>query len=200
MGFYEKSRAAYNRKADGYDHSREGQFTRGFQRLLMAEMTWKAHQSVLDVACGNGSFLASMNRRKPIRGFGIDIAERMIELAAAGNPGMVFRVAGCEAIPFPDESMDIITVSAAYHHFPDTAAFASEARRVLKPKGMVYIAEIYLPAIIRFMVNPFVPLLKDGDVRFYSPGEIAGTLRWAGFEEAMVKISGQIQIVSMGKG
>jgi ubiquinone/menaquinone biosynthesis C-methylase UbiE len=76
-----------------------------------------------------------MNLCKPITGFGIDIAERMINYAAAKNPGMVFRVSGCESIPFNDCSMDIVTVCAAYHHFTNVTLFAKEASRVLKPGG-----------------------------------------------------------------
>jgi ubiquinone/menaquinone biosynthesis C-methylase UbiE len=141
-----------------------------------------------------------MNDRKPIAGFGIDIAERMIDSASEKNPGMEFRVSGCESIPFNDGSMDILTVCAAYHHFPDVAAFAQEAARILVPGGMLYIADMLVPALVRVILNPFVPLLfKDGDVRFYSPKKIIGNFKRFGFEKANVKVSGNIQIVSLCK-
>ena len=35
-------------------------------------------------------------------------------------------------IPFDDGLFDLITVCAAYHHFPDVRAFAAEAFRLLK--------------------------------------------------------------------
>ena len=76
-------------------------------------MKWAEHQNVLDVACGNGSLLAAINNIKPIIGFSIDIAERMIEKAVADNPGMGFHVSGCGSMPFSDGVMDIITVCAA---------------------------------------------------------------------------------------
>ena len=198
-GFNEKSKTAYNRKADDYENSREGRFTREFQRLLVENIALQANQSVLDVACGTGSLLALLNRKTPIKGYGIDLADQMIKKAAANNPDMEFQVAGCEAIPFPDASMDILTVCAAYHHFPDTAAFAKEARRVLRPKGYLYIAEIYLPSFLRVIANPFVPLMPDGDVRFYSPKQIINIHKPYGFERAEVKILGHIQIVVMKK-
>ena len=141
-----------------------------------------------------------MNERRTIKGFGIDISDQMVKNAAIKNPDMEFRVSGCESIPFKNDSMDIITVCAAYHHFPDTASFAKEAARVLKPDGMIYIADMYLPSILRLIVNPFVPLLfKDGDVRFYSPKAIAGNFRRFGFEKTGAKVTGNIQIVSMRK-
>ena len=195
--FVGKSRVAYNKKAEGYTNSREGQFTHGLQRLLLAEMKWAEHQNVLDVACGNGSLLAAINNIKPIIGFGIDIAERMIENAIADNPDMEFHVSGCDSMPFGDGVMDIITVCAAYHHFPDTAAFAHESKRVLKPNGRVYIAEIYLPFPLRLILNPFVPLTSEGDVKIYSPDMICRNFEQCGFERESVKISGNVQIVSM---
>ena len=196
--FNARSKAAYNEKADGYDNSREGHFTSKFHRLLLSEMTWSENQCVLDVACGTGSLLAAMNARKAIRGFGVDISDQMIKNAATKNPAMEFRVSGCEAIPFGNDTMDIMTVCAAYHHFPDTAAFAREAMRVLKPKGVIYVADMYLPPLLRVMINPFVPLLfKDGDVRFYSPKGIVGNFKRYGFELVDVKISGNIQLVVM---
>jgi len=67
--YREKSKAAYNIKADGYDNSREGQFTRNIQRLLISEMAWTENQSLLDVACGSGGLILT-----PIRGLGTGAA------------------------------------------------------------------------------------------------------------------------------
>jgi len=200
VDFNERSRAAYNAKADDYDNSREGEFTRGLQRMLLSQIRWTENQSILDVACGNGSLLAAINERKPIRGYGIDISERMIANAITKNPDMDFRVAGCEKIPFADNSMDNITVCAAYHHFPDTAAFAKEAERVLVSGGMVYVADLYIPSFRRLILNPFVPLLlKDGDVRMYSPKGIGRNFMRFGFERANSTVEGNIQVVSLRK-
>lgn len=195
--FNTRSRDAYNRKADGYDTSREGTFTAGFQKLLLSVMAIQDNDSVLDVACGSGSLLAAINKRKQIKGFGIDISDQMIKNAVHNNSSMEFHVAGCEKIPFENCSMDIITVCAAYHHFPDVGAFAGEAARVLKPKGSLYIAEIYLPSALRVIVNPFVPLSEEGDVRFYSPGAIIRTFVKKGFEHIKTAKERHIQFVQM---
>jgi len=163
-------------------------------------MDWQSGQSILDIACGTGSLLAAMNNRTQIRGYGIDISERMIENAIASNPGMEFHVSGCENTPFPDCSMDVLIVCAAYHHFPDVTAFAKEAARVLKQSGLIYIADVYAPSFIKALINPFVPLLfKDGDVRFYSPKEIIRSFAQFGFEKLDVRTSGTLQIVTMRK-
>jgi ubiquinone/menaquinone biosynthesis C-methylase UbiE len=197
--FKNKSRTTYNEKADNYDYSDEGRFTQKFKDLLLSIIILNENCKVLDVACGNGSFLMALNKKTPINGYGIDIAEKMIDNAIAKNPDMEFQIADCEVIPFQNETMDIITVCAAYHHFPDVAAFASEVQRLLKPNGMLYIADMYLPAFWRILINPLVPLSKAGDVKFYSPKEIVKNFEQLGFIKPGIKISGNIQIISMQK-
>ena len=197
--FSEKSKIAYDKKAGSYDSSPEGRFTWRLHLLLVSEMEWRENDSVLDVACGNGSLLEYMDRQKPIRGFGADISGQMIKNAAAKNPAMEFHVSDCEAMPFQNGFMDLITVCAAYHHFPDVAAFAGEAGRILKPGGAIYIADMFLPFFLRWPVNPFVPLSKAGDKRFYSPSEIINNFRRSGFEKMSVKLYGHIQILTMQK-
>ena len=197
--FNNKSKSAYNKKADNYDDTFDGRFTQKFKRLLVSEIELPEKSNVLDIACGNGSLLAKLNEKMSINGFGVDISNRMIEIASAKNPGMEFHAADCEAIPFADSSMDVITVCAAYHHFPNAAAFAREARRVLKPLGRAYVAEIHLPFLLRLAVNPFVPLSKAGDVKFYSPKEIACNFERFGFDSADIKIFGHVQIMSVRK-
>ena len=197
--FNNKSKTAYNKKADDYDNTRDGQFTQKFKRLLVENIVLTDYSNVLDVACGNGSLLSLLNKQKHINGYGVDISDQMIKNAAVKNPGMEFHVSGCESMPFGNEMMDLITVSAAYHHFPDVTAFAKESKRILKPKGKIYIAEIYLPSFWRLIFNPFVPLSKEGDVKFYSPNEIVNNFKQFGFEKVNVQIIDNIQIVSMKK-
>ena len=72
--FNSKSRAAYNEKANNYDNTRDGRFTLNFKRLLLSEIEIPPNVNVLDVACGNGSLLAALNEKTPIKGHGIDIA------------------------------------------------------------------------------------------------------------------------------
>jgi ubiquinone/menaquinone biosynthesis C-methylase UbiE len=198
--FNEKSRDSYNGKANNYDNTFDGKFTDQFKRLLLEQMVLEGDISVLDVACGNGTFLKRLSNKYNIKGYGIDISEKMVQNAIKKCPDMIFKTSSCEQIPFEDEIFSVITVCASYHHFPDVVAFAREVNRILKPHGKLYIAEIYYPFIVRAICNPFVPLSKAGDVRFYSPKEIINNFKAYGFKEINVKISGHIQIIEMIKG
>jgi len=196
--FNAKSREAYNKKAHDYDNTPEGRFTRKFKNILLENIILKDNDFVLDVACGNGTFLAEISKMKNITGYGVDIAEEMIKVASCKYPALTFKVAGCENILFDDGIMDIITVCAAYHHFPDVDSFAKEAERLLKPNGVIYIVDVYYPAFLRMILNPFVPLLlKDGDIRFYSPKEIIKTFTKRKFISDGVIKRENIQLVKL---
>lgn len=159
----------------------------------------KPGDSVLDAACGNGTLLDMLYRKCPINGYGVDISERMIENAGMKCPGMTFKVSGCERTPFSSGMFDVITVCAAYHHFPDPKAFAAEAFRLLRPGGQLYIAEVYYPPVIRAVMNLFIPFSKAGDVRLYSPKEIEENFAASGFEQQGFKREKNIQLISMRK-
>jgi len=195
--FNARSRKAYNEKAYDYDNTPEGRFTRKFKDILHENIIVGDNDSVLDVACGNGTFLSEINKKKHITGYGVDIAEEMIKVASQKYPIFTFQVAGCENIPFDDNMMDIITVCAAYHHFPNVDLFAKEAERLLKPNGVLYIAEVYYPAFFRMIFNPFIPLSKAGDVKFYSPKEIIKTFTKRKFISDGVIINDHIQLVKL---
>ena len=166
--FEDKSRESYKQKADNYDKTFDGKFTVKFKELLLEEITIEANDSVIDIACGNAKFLEMLSNEYDIKGYGIDISEKMIENAKQRCPDMTFETSSCEHTLFENQMFDVVTVCASYHHFSDTIAFAKEMNRILKPKGLIYIVEVYLPLIIRAIVNPFIPLSKAGDVKFYS--------------------------------
>lgn len=198
--FHEKSIHNYNEIADHYDDTFDGRFTLRFKQLILEEISIGTGAHVLDVACGNGTLIGMLSDRFGIIGYGADISEKMIENASARYPEMAFRTAGCEALPFEDNRFDLVTVCAAYHHFPDIRAFAVEAHRLLKENGALCIADVYYPPLIRWILNPFMPLSKAGDVKIYSPGEIKKTFEAQGFRRTGMRIDGHIQIHTFQKG
>ncbi|HOU96634.1 MAG TPA: class I SAM-dependent methyltransferase [Bacteroidales bacterium] len=197
--FAQKSRENYNLIAEDYDNSLEGRYTEKFKELLLDEILIDVNENILDVACGNASLLKMISNKCDIKGYGIDISEKMIECAGRKCPDMTFQVSGCEDTSFYNQTFDVITVCAAYHHFPDVKAFAKEAYRILKTHGRLYIAEVYYPFIVRLLLNPFVPMSKAGDVKFYSPKEIKSNFEAHGFKQSRCKIEGNIQIIEMLK-
>lgn len=197
--FEKRSQIAYDKKAIGYDDSFEGRFTSEFKSMLLDRVKIESGNNVLDVACGNGRLLNQFAVQNCFNGYGIDISDQMIQQAKLLNPSMRFSTGSCERIPYADNLFDVITVCAAYHHFPSVDRFSEEAYRLMKKGGSIYIAEIYYPPFLRMLYSPLIPLMREGDVKFYSPDEIMKTLSNAGFHDSNFIINGHIQIVSATK-
>lgn len=200
MNIFEKrSLNTYDRKADDYENTFDGKFSRAYKEQLLKTVVIPQGGRVLDIACGNGRLLKMLSETQAFAGYGVDISEKMVQNARRLNPAMTFDRAVCDQLPFEDLFFDVITVCVAFHHFPNVDAFARETARVLKPNGVIYIAEVYYPALIRGICNPFVRFSRAGDIKFYGPEEIAGLFRAQGFVDDVRQIQGNIQIVGARK-
>jgi SAM-dependent methyltransferase len=68
---------------------------------------------------------------------GVDLSPGMIQLAKKSNPGIEFRVADVEHLPFADASFDAVVCNFGLGHFPYPEASVAECVRVLKPGGRI---------------------------------------------------------------
>lgn len=95
-------------------------------------------QRALDVATGGGH-TAVFFARHGLHVTAADIAPGMLEqtraLAADAGVTVETREHPAEALPYPDQSFDLVTCRVAAHHFSCPATFCMEAARVLKPGG-----------------------------------------------------------------
>lgn len=103
----------------------------------------KAGMSVLDVACGTGN-LALPAAKAGAAVTGIDIApnliEQAIERAKAEGIDAKFDVGDAEALPYPDESFDVVMTMFGAIFAPRPDVTASELIRVCKEGGLIAMA------------------------------------------------------------
>lgn len=90
--------------------------------------------AALDVGCASGQVIPALASRFS-RIVGIDLDPSALALAVK-EPNVEYSVGTAEATGLLDASVDLITAGAAVHWF-DTPAFFAEARRVLKPGGVL---------------------------------------------------------------
>lgn len=120
MNRHEKhSIASYNKKADNYDNTFDGRFTYEFKEQRLKNIVIPEGGKVLDIACGNCRLLNMLSLAHQFRSSASIPPKKMIEIARHLNSSMIFKTAGCDALPYGNEFFDVITVCAAFHHFPD---------------------------------------------------------------------------------
>lgn len=196
----EQSQKVYNEMAGHYDSSPEGNYTRAHKAELIRKIVLKDGDNILDVACGNGHLLGELSKKAKVNAFGIDISENMIAAAKGRYPGFSFSVGPCAPLGFRDESMDVITVSCAFHHFETPERFAAECMRVLKKNGKIFIAEPHFSPVERWLANNLLfPFSKSGDVRVYDQKELRRFFEPAGFTGIETYITGTVLLLSAGK-
>jgi SAM-dependent methyltransferase len=93
---------------------------------------------ILDAGCGSGGTTAWLNRWGRVAG--IDLAPEAVELAQQRGIKRLL-LASIEALPFADESFDLVTSFDVLYHLRvgDDAAVLAEFRRVLRPGGLALI-------------------------------------------------------------
>ena len=82
----ERSKITYDKMAVGYDTSPEGNYTRPHKAELTKQVVLRDGNSVLDVACGNGTLLGAFSKKAGVHGFGVDLSENMIAAARERYP------------------------------------------------------------------------------------------------------------------
>lgn len=96
---------------------------------------------VLDVGTGPGVLLLELARLRPdLRLTGVDLSADMVSAATgnlAAHDNATARVGDVTALPFPDESFDLVVSSFSSHHWDHPEAAVPELARVLRPGGRV---------------------------------------------------------------
>ena len=187
----------WNEQADTYDLLTGRVTARVAPSLLDAAEVMAGHR-VLDVACGTGGVSATAARRgaSPL---GIDLAEAMVQAARSTLPGVEFRVADAEALPFPDDRFDAAVGGFVLNHLPHPARCAEECARVVAPGGHVAFAVWERPERSRLIALLGEALERAGadrgagvpdgpdDFRYADGGQMRRLLEGAGLHDVQVE-------------
>jgi SAM-dependent methyltransferase len=146
-------------------------------------------ETVLDLGSGGGiDVLLSARRVGPTgRAYGLDMTDEMLALARenqrkAGVDNVEFLKGEIEAIPLPDNSVDVIISNCVINLSADKDRVFAEAFRVLKPGGRFAVSDVVVrgdvPAAIRRSVELWIGCVAGA----LEEDEYRGKLGKAGFE------------------
>ena len=155
---------------------------RRWKRRLVDQSGLRAGDRALDLATGTGDIAFALAARGA-RVVGLDITQRMVELAAAKSQAAEFMVGDMLALPFRAQTFDLVTTGYGLRNVPDLTQAIDEIRRVLKPGGRVLSLDFNRPSnpIVRALYLAYLTVVggmlgwvlhRDPDTYRYIPASI----------------------------
>jgi ubiquinone/menaquinone biosynthesis C-methylase UbiE len=193
------SAAHYDEIATHFDHSWDGFLSGFFKHFIVKQLELTENAKVLDIGCANGRLLEMLNEKRKISGTGLDISPEMVKVANEHYPNFKFVAGTAQNLTFDDESFDVITCSASFHHFPEPEEFLQAVKKKLKQKGRLVIAEIRIPFVSQLYNQIITNHSYEGDVKIYSTKELQALFSQNGWQISKKKVSRQIQYYELIK-
>ena len=203
-----KATATYNAAADSFDEPALAFWNLIGQRTI-ERLRLKPGDRVLDVACGSGASAipAAQNVGELGTVLGVDLAERLLELARAkarqlGLTNIRFQVGDMERSGCADESFDAVVCVFGIFFLPDMARAVRELWRMVRQGGQLAITtwgpRVFEPGASAFweavsrerrdLVRAFDPW-----TRIDSPAGLEELLRASGIENANITPESNLQ-------
>jgi ubiquinone/menaquinone biosynthesis C-methylase UbiE len=122
---------------------------RRLRDAMLGVVRLRPGEAMLDVACGTGTLAIAAAGKVGTAGevVGVDASREMLDRAALkarrAGVNVQFKHGTAQSLPSPDAHYDVVAGTLMLHHIsPEArAAFAREARRVLKPGGRLVLID-----------------------------------------------------------
>jgi len=111
---------------------------------VLEQMVEPSGKDVVDIGCGGGALVRALTARGATV-TGVEISEQQLAPALANDraSGARYVIGRAQELPIEDGSVDAAVFMRTLHHVPPRELLAAlrEARRVVRPGGVVYVAE-----------------------------------------------------------
>lgn len=142
-----------------------------------AQLETKSSPSILDVCCGTGSVVLAFGEHCPdALVVGYDFSHGMLSKAQEKNVDTraVFVEGDAAALPFSDNSFDVVSCSHALYELKGQAREKGlwEMKRVIHPDGVVLLMEHEVPnhPLVKFLFNVRLIFMGSDDAREFVEG------------------------------
>jgi len=152
----------YDTISDQFDQTRQ----HNWQEISDIIVNYVSKDSnILDIGCGNGRLVQNIPSESKYTG--LDISPKLISKAKAKHPTHNFVTGDILALPFQDNSFDIVFAIASFHHIPSVEfriKTINEITRVLNKDGIFVMTNwnLYQPKYEKY-INTDYQISKDLD-------------------------------------
>lgn len=143
---------------------------------------------LLEVGCANGYFLNAARTTYDVVG----VEPSRWARAAAGRLGLSVPAATLEEARFPDAAFDAVVLIDVIEHLPDPLAVLTEAARLLRPGGILYLVTPDAESLSARLLRGRWWGLRPAHVYYFSRRTMAGMLEKAGFRMEFARSYGRI--------
>jgi SAM-dependent methyltransferase len=154
---------------------------------------------VLDLGCGAGRFVAAL-RDAGADAVGVELSAAALERARRNVPGADLRLVAADgSLPLGHGEVDVVWCSEVLEHVPDTIAFLTEVRRVLRRGGRLLVTvpdhgrlKRTVLALAHYDAH-YDPLGQH--VRFYTRRSLTRALVATGFDDVELSALGGLPLL-----
>ena len=144
-------------------------------------------KKLLDIGCGAGKFLATLQKEFPeIEFTGIDASKKAIAEGKKAHPKMHFFNRNAEDTKFNDEEFDIIIMLDVLEHVRDPEKALSEVTRILRKNGLFH---TFIPC-----ESHSIYWLSEKILGFHTKEQTAGHIQRFSRKTICMKISKTMEI------
>ena len=152
----------------------------------------RAGDTVLDLGCGEGRHVISAYLEADVHAVGVDLgfedlrttAEKFRPFARPESAQRSFGLSQSNALalPFADNSFDIVICSEVLEHIGDYRSVLTEIERVLRPGG-TFVASVprAWPERICWAFSSAYHQVEGGHLRIFDAGQLRGEIESRGF-------------------
>ena len=122
----------------------------------------KKPKRILDIATGTGDLAIALKSTNAEEIVGLDISPGMLSIGEKKvrdlklNTVISMVIGDSEALDYPDNSFDVVTVAFGVRNFETLEKGLSEIFRVLRPQGTLVVLETAVPTLFPFKQGYFI--------------------------------------------
>lgn len=148
-------------------HEKYSRNQQPFAEWIVSHYDLQPGERVLELGCGTGSMWRGVTLPANCHVTLTDFSSGMLETARANTAHLAADYASvdAQAIPYADDSFDVVIANMMLYHVPDIAKALKEIRRVLKPGGRFLAATFGENGVVQ-AVAEMLGMRFDTNMRF----------------------------------